>query len=482
MIKQPKDKHPNRYQQRGGGGAKQQILDGEMKPVPWRNVNLLSMAKRKAVGRFPITPCGDQAANRTYDCRKDQERRHKSTLAIPVNPPATAPKTAWKFKAKEGPRKNCNSWNNQRTNYASPCCTTAPANATPKVACRMKVGIAIERKTSGSRRHHIMINAPKTPPEIAVPTQTLSQKEDHSPNWSPLVTLSVHLDSFLPQVSSRRKVRMIAGGIGYDDVLCRRSHADGAIRCRFLRRPFMSDVTMPNPYQSDPQPITPPYAPLGPQSKPQVCLWYNLYCVCFTLLYILTAIGGLALAIFATEIAEASGEPDKQAAATGNLAAGIVMTVISIPLIILFIVGLMIPRKKWDGVSVLFHCHRTNQPMLLASFLATDAVLAQSGYKALVQCRVATKAKATMRKQVFKVLSERVSAFPFSLTSNPLHEWLRWVPWVIAYSVAALGIGFATGIYSVQLLDFAKFWFLPLTLLLFPSIRRILLSWLDPST
>jgi hypothetical protein len=104
---------------------------------------------------------------------------------------------------------------------------------------------------------------------------------------------------------------------------------------------------MTNPYQSNPQPITPPNLPLEPQPKPQVCIWYNIYCSCFALLYILTAIGGLAVAIFATQIAEASGEPDKQAAASGNFAAGIVMSVISIPLTILFIVGLMIPRKTW---------------------------------------------------------------------------------------------------------------------------------------
>lgn len=41
---------------------------------------------------------------------------------------------------------------------------------------------------------------------------------------------------------------------------------------------------------------------------------------------------------------------------------------------------------------------------------------------------------------------------------------------VLAYSVAALAIGFGSGIYTVQLLDVPKFWYLPLTLLLFPSI------------
>jgi predicted Abi (CAAX) family protease len=41
---------------------------------------------------------------------------------------------------------------------------------------------------------------------------------------------------------------------------------------------------------------------------------------------------------------------------------------------------------------------------------------------------------------------------------------------VLIYGLAALAIGFSSGIYTVQSLDIQKFWFLPLTLLLFPSI------------
>lgn len=40
----------------------------------------------------------------------------------------------------------------------------------------------------------------------------------------------------------------------------------------------------------------------------------------------------------------------------------------------------------------------------------------------------------------------------------------------VAYSLAALLIGFPTGLYQVQFLDLQKFWFLPLTLILFPAI------------
>ncbi len=40
----------------------------------------------------------------------------------------------------------------------------------------------------------------------------------------------------------------------------------------------------------------------------------------------------------------------------------------------------------------------------------------------------------------------------------------------LVYSMLALAIGFASDLYKVQLLDVSKFWFLPITLLLFPSI------------
>jgi predicted Abi (CAAX) family protease len=40
----------------------------------------------------------------------------------------------------------------------------------------------------------------------------------------------------------------------------------------------------------------------------------------------------------------------------------------------------------------------------------------------------------------------------------------------LVYSLAALAIGFSSGIYTVQLVDIQKFWFLPLTLFMFPSI------------
>ncbi len=52
----------------------------------------------------------------------------------------------------------------------------------------------------------------------------------------------------------------------------------------------------------------------------------------------------------------------------------------------------------------------------------------------------------------------------------PNQNWSKCVGIAAAYSVAALAIGFASGIYEVQLMDLRKFWFLPLTLFVFPAI------------
>ena len=52
----------------------------------------------------------------------------------------------------------------------------------------------------------------------------------------------------------------------------------------------------------------------------------------------------------------------------------------------------------------------------------------------------------------------------------PHENLLKCVLITTIYSVLALAIGFGSGIYKLQFLDLQKFWFLPLTLFLFPSI------------
>lgn len=77
------------------------------------------------------------------------------------------------------------------------------------------------------------------------------------------------------------------------------------------------------------------------------------------------------------------------------------------------------------------------------------------------------------------VLSSRITVPSFRQLLTDLRLAIRTPPGgsfakclgiALVYGVAALAIGFASGIYTLQLLDIGKFWFLPLTLLLFPSI------------
>ena len=57
-----------------------------------------------------------------------------------------------------------------------------------------------------------------------------------------------------------------------------------------------------------------------------------------------------------------------------------------------------------------------------------------------------------------------------SIRTAPGKELTKCIWIVLAYSLAALLIGFSSGIYNFGQLDLQKFWFLPLTLFLFPSI------------
>lgn len=57
-----------------------------------------------------------------------------------------------------------------------------------------------------------------------------------------------------------------------------------------------------------------------------------------------------------------------------------------------------------------------------------------------------------------------------AIKTPPGNSFTKCLGIALVYGVAALAIGFASGIYTLELLDISKFWFLPLTLLLFPSI------------
>lgn len=57
-----------------------------------------------------------------------------------------------------------------------------------------------------------------------------------------------------------------------------------------------------------------------------------------------------------------------------------------------------------------------------------------------------------------------------AIRTRPGRNFQSCIVIVALYGLAALAIGFASGIYSIQLLDLKKYWFLPVTLFLFPSI------------
>jgi uncharacterized protein len=69
-----------------------------------------------------------------------------------------------------------------------------------------------------------------------------------------------------------------------------------------------------------------------------------------------------------------------------------------------------------------------------------------------------------------RFIRRRSSDLWLAIQTAPTTGWKAWLPCVLMYAAIALSIGFASGVYSVQLLDIEKFWFLPVTLLLFPSI------------
>ncbi len=67
-------------------------------------------------------------------------------------------------------------------------------------------------------------------------------------------------------------------------------------------------------------------------------------------------------------------------------------------------------------------------------------------------------------------LQNRIADFWQSVRTGPAKNAGVWLAIAAVYGVAALTIGFSFGIYQLQPLDLIKFWFLPLTLLLFPCV------------
>lgn len=90
------------------------------------------------------------------------------------------------------------------------------------------------------------------------------------------------------------------------------------------------------------------------ERRPQVCIWYSIYCACFLLAYMLTAIAGIAMAVFAETIAANSAALDKEGERISNMILGGGLAVVSVPLCILFSLGLLVPRRKWGWIYGFF--------------------------------------------------------------------------------------------------------------------------------
>jgi hypothetical protein len=113
-------------------------------------------------------------------------------------------------------------------------------------------------------------------------------------------------------------------------------------------------TTIDNPYDPQPGSLQPPQSPLPgavpaqplPLLRPRVCVWYNVYCAAMLLLYVAVACVGLLLVLNADWISNLNErEPEMDAQAVWFQ--GLIMAVISVPMMIIFILGLLTPRRPW---------------------------------------------------------------------------------------------------------------------------------------
>lgn len=101
-----------------------------------------------------------------------------------------------------------------------------------------------------------------------------------------------------------------------------------------------------SPYQPPPYPIDPRFQPgfgpqqFGPVQRPAVVAWYTVYCVFMALLYLFCLGLGALLLAFSGEIA------DEEMSAPEAMIMGVVCMVISLPLMVLYIAGPLLPRNN----------------------------------------------------------------------------------------------------------------------------------------
>src|SRR5689334_1576246 len=98
----------------------------------------------------------------------------------------------------------------------------------------------------------------------------------------------------------------------------------------------------PPPYQPPPIQVDPRFAASTqyPAQWPFVLIWYILYCVFMALLYLACVGGGLVLMALSHEI------HDKEMTAAQWQIMGGIIVVVSLPLMLLFAAGPLLPRNK----------------------------------------------------------------------------------------------------------------------------------------
>jgi hypothetical protein len=85
-------------------------------------------------------------------------------------------------------------------------------------------------------------------------------------------------------------------------------------------------------------------APAAPRAAPPVLAWQRAYCVAMALLYVAVTLGGLAMAVFHEELADAETSPGE------TIVVGLVLAVVGAGLAVGFGVAPFLPRRPWTWV------------------------------------------------------------------------------------------------------------------------------------
>jgi hypothetical protein len=94
------------------------------------------------------------------------------------------------------------------------------------------------------------------------------------------------------------------------------------------------------------EPYKPPHLSMEQPRVPGVWIWYVIYCVLMALLYLICLAVSIVLIAFADEIA--AGDPEMDA--TECRITGAILCMVSLPLMVLFGVAPLLPKKKFAWI------------------------------------------------------------------------------------------------------------------------------------